>query len=123
MTEEQKKRAFEKFYVLTIASEEPPRSEDPASLLDFSFISISPEGTNILHVPFSKLKDIFAKANQILSCAESDIHRFGDDTRYVASKSSPHNPHKVLRKGNGKFTCNSSWATGTHINSALILWQ
>ena len=114
MTEEQKKRAFEKFYVLTIISDEPPCSEDPASSSGFPFISISPEETNVLHVPFPKLKSIYAKANQILSSAESDIHRFGDDTTYVASKSSPHNPHKVLRKGNGKFTCDSScvnWAT------------
>lgn len=58
--------------------------------------------------------NIYAKANQILSSAESNIHLFGDDTTYVASKSSLHNPHKVLRKGNGKFTCDSScvnWAT------------
>ena len=32
MTEEQKKRAFEKFYVMTIVSDEPPRSEDPVPL-------------------------------------------------------------------------------------------
>ena len=106
--EEQKKRAFNKFYVLTISP------EDPASSVEFSFISISPEETNILHIPFPKVKNIFAKGNQILNSAESDIHRFGDDTTYVASTSFPHNPHKVLRKGNGKFTCDSScvnWAT------------
>lgn len=85
-----------------------------ASSLDYSFISISLEETNILHVPFPKLKDIYAKANQIQSSAESDIQWFSNDTTYVASKSSPHNPHKVLCKGNSKFTCNSShvnWAT------------
>ena len=80
MTEEQKKRAFEKFYVLTISSDEPPCSEDPASFLEFSFISISLDKTNILHVPFPKVKNIFAKASRIISSAESDIHRFGDDT-------------------------------------------
>ena len=114
VTEEQKKRAFKKFYVLTIISDEPPCSEDPASSLEFPFILMSPKETNILQVPFPKLKDIYAKAKQILSPAESDVHRFGDATTYIASKSSLHNPHKALRKGSGKFTCDSSfvnWAT------------
>ena len=61
MTEEQKKRAFEKFYVPTIILDKPPCSEDPACSLDFSFISISLEETNILHIPFPKLQNIFSR--------------------------------------------------------------
>ena len=70
--------------VLTTISDKPPCSRDPASSLDSSFSSISPEERDILHVPFPKLKDIFTKANQILSSAESDIHQFGNDTTYIA---------------------------------------
>ena len=79
MTEEQKQRAFEKFCAIT--SDEPPCFEDSASSLVFFFISISLEETNILHVLFPKLKDIFTKANQILSSAESDIHQCGRNGR------------------------------------------
>ena len=44
----------------------------------------------------------------------SDIHKFGDSVYYVAIKSSPDNPHKVIHREDGKFICNTScviWAT------------
>lgn len=44
----------------------------------------------------------------------SDIHKFGDSVYYVAIKSSPDNPNKVIHRGDGKFICDTScviWAT------------
>ena len=119
MTKEQRKKAFETFYVLrpdrsNPASGKSSCSGDPASGGDPSLISVPPEDTQILHIPFQKLKGVFSKSSQILRNTASDIHRFGDSVFYVASKSSPDNPHKVIHKGNGKFTCDTScvnWAT------------
>ena len=103
MTDDQKKEPLT--YVLepdkSNVLEQASISENPALTSGYSAISIAPENTNILHVPFPKLKDIFSKATQILSCSERDIHRFGDEAMYVASKSSPQNPHKVLHKDMG----------------------
>ena len=68
----------------------------------------------MLHIPFQKLKGVFYKSSQILGNTASDLHQFGDSVYYVASKSSPDNPHKVIHKGNGKFTCDTScvnWVT------------
>ena len=56
----------------------------------------------------------FSKSSQILSSTASDIHKFGDSVYYVASKSSPDNPHKVIHRGDGRFICDTScviWAT------------
>ena len=124
MTEEQRKKAYETFYVLrpdqsNLASDKSLCSGDPAaggaiSNKDPSLISVAPEDKQILHIPFYKLKGIFCKSSQILSNTASDIHRFGESVYYVASESSPDNPHKVIHKGNGKFTCDTScmnWVT------------
>jgi len=117
MSEEQKKRAFEKFYVLRPGRSNPvsdKSSRDVTSSNDPCLISVAPEDTQILHVPFQKLKGIFSKTSQLLSNTASDIHKFGDSVYYVDSKSSPDNPHKVIHRGNGKFICNTScvnWAT------------
>ena len=123
MSEEQRKRAFEKIYVLRTGRSDPasdksscsgdPASGDVTSSNDPCSISVAQEDTQILHIPFQKLKGIFSKSSQILSNTASDIHKFGDSVYYVASKSSPDNPHKVIQRGNGKFICH------TRVNCAI----
>ena len=91
-----------------------PVSGDVTSSHDPCVISVAPEDTHILHIPFQKLKRIFSKSSQILSNTASNIHKFGDNVYYVASKPSLDNPHKVIHRGNGKFICDTScvnWAT------------
>ena len=38
-----------------------------------------------------------------MSDAQRDIAHFSDDVIFVASRSSPSNPHKIVRKGLGTF--------------------
>jgi len=122
MSEEQRKKAFEKFYVLrpgrsSLTSKsylDDPASGDAACTETPCLISVAPKDTQILHIPFQKLKGIFSKSSQIISSAAREIHLFSDSVYYVASKSSSDNPHKVIQKGNGKFTCDTScvnWTT------------
>ena len=122
MSEEQRKKAFEKFHVLMPGrsnltsksySGDPASGDAPCTETPCLF-SLAPKDTQILHIPFQKLEGIFSKSSQIVSSAASEIHLFSDSVYYVASKSSPDNPHKVIHRGNGKFTCDNScvnWAT------------
>lgn len=130
MTEEQRKRAFEKFYVMNTTPEDPEANQSMPTAGNTaaasSNISVTPSDTQILHVPFEKLTGIFSKANSLMSDAQRDIAHFSDDVIFVASRSSPSNPHKIVRKGLGTFVCDSAcvnWATYKFCSHTLAAAQ
>ena len=83
-------------------------SGDVISSNDSCVISVAPEDTQILYIPFH-----FPRVHKSLAIQQATFINSGS-VYYIASKLSPDNPHKVIHREDGKFICDTScviWAT------------
>ena len=113
MTARQKETLRKEFFTCKQITRETEAVDD-SEILEFTSppaLSVQPENTQIMTVPYSVLKEMFAEAGHIL-CSQNSLVQspmFTLDTRkeglwFVASKEDANMPHLVRVSDTGRVT-------------------
>lgn len=122
MTARQKETLRKDFFTCKQIARET-ETVDHIEITDFTSppaLSVQPENTQIITVPYSVLEEMFAEAGHILGCPNSlvqsptfTMEARKEDLWFVASKEDANKPHSVKVSDTGRVTCDEScvrWA-------------